>query len=257
MNFPFRLGTTSYIYPDDILPNVRQLAGVVQDVELVLFETDDDRANLPAPPRVAELNALARDHDLTFTVHLPLDLKFDDARSFEKIFRAREATRALEPYAYILHLDGRALQADPTPARVRAWQAKMNVALDKILMRVEPQQLCIENLETWSPEYFAELVADRDLARCVDIGHFWKQARDPLPHLQEHLARTRVIHLHGVGERDHQSLVRQPRAQVQRALEFLRGADYRGVLTLEVFNLDDFLSSRKVLEELWSSDSRS
>src|SRR5262245_25369283 len=72
---PFRLGTTSYIIPDDILPNVRYLADKVQDVELVLFEVDDGPNNLPSSETVAELAALADAHDLTYTVHLPLDLR--------------------------------------------------------------------------------------------------------------------------------------------------------------------------------------
>ena len=38
----FRLGSTSYVYPDDILPNVQRLAqaGDVDDIELVLFEVE-------------------------------------------------------------------------------------------------------------------------------------------------------------------------------------------------------------------------
>ena len=40
-DLPFRIGTTSYIIPDDILPNVRFLAGRVKDVELVLFDIDE------------------------------------------------------------------------------------------------------------------------------------------------------------------------------------------------------------------------
>jgi len=46
--YPFRLGTTSYVIPADILANVRHLAGKVQDVELVLFEVDDGPNNLPS-----------------------------------------------------------------------------------------------------------------------------------------------------------------------------------------------------------------
>ena len=74
---PFRIGATSYIIPDDILPNARYLAalGEVQDIELVLFEVDDGPNNLPSPETVAELAALAGAHGLTFTVHLPLDLR--------------------------------------------------------------------------------------------------------------------------------------------------------------------------------------
>jgi len=37
---PFRVGATSYVLPDHILPNVEYLAPMVDDVELVLFETD-------------------------------------------------------------------------------------------------------------------------------------------------------------------------------------------------------------------------
>jgi len=36
MTYPFRLGTTSYIIPDDILPNVRYLSGKV--IECLLHE---------------------------------------------------------------------------------------------------------------------------------------------------------------------------------------------------------------------------
>ena len=43
---PFRLGTTSYIIPDDILPNVCYLAGKVKDIELLLFD-NDEYCNIP------------------------------------------------------------------------------------------------------------------------------------------------------------------------------------------------------------------
>jgi len=41
---------------------------------------------------------------------------------------------------------------------------------------------------------------------CIDIGHLWRDGRDALPYLEAYLGRARVVHLHGVGERDHQSL---------------------------------------------------
>ena len=57
--YPFRLGTTSYIIPDDILPNARYLAGKVRDIELILFEVDDGPNNLPAPEVIDELSQIA------------------------------------------------------------------------------------------------------------------------------------------------------------------------------------------------------
>ena len=251
----FLIGTTSYIYPDDILPNVRKLAGQVDDIELVLFEVDDFGANLPNASTIAELNALARDHNLTYTVHLPIDLDWRDVQSFAKIFRAIDATCALDPFAYILHLDGRMVMNEPSPEITAQWQTETASVLDRILTRVAPSQLCIENLERWSPEFFAEIVAQKNLARCVDVGHLWKQARDPLPHLQSHIARTRVIHIHGINGRDHQSLVWQAPTEVKRVLDFLEDTKFAGVLTLEIFNLDDLRSSKQVVEQ-WENGSR-
>ncbi len=253
MKRQFRLGSTSYVYPADILPNVRKLATLVDDIELVLFEVDDYGTNVPDAAVVAVLNALAHDHDLTYTVHLPLDLDWRDPRTFDKISRALDATHALDPFAYILHLDGRMLRGDPAPRVVAEWQMESGRALDRILTHMDARRLCIENLEAWAPEYFADLVTAKNLARCVDVGHFWLQKSDPLAHMEEHIARTRVIHMHGVHMRDHQSLVYQPRDQVTKVLDFLAGAKFAGVLTLEVFGLEDFLSSEQVVRE-WEDD---
>lgn len=254
MKRKFRLGTTSYIYPDDILPNVRQLAGQVDDIELVLFEVDDYGTNLPDATTITELKSIARDHDLSYTVHLPIDLDWRDARSFEKIFRALDATRALDPWAYILHLDGRMLVDNPAPEMIVQWHEETARALDELLNHVEPARLCVENLERWAPEFFADIVAQKNLARCIDVGHLWKQARDPLPHLRQHIAQARVIHLHGINGRDHQSLAWQKQDEVGSVLDFLAHVNYAGVLTLEVFNVDDFLSSKQVVTK-WENGS--
>lgn len=254
MKRKFRLGSTSYVYPDDILPNVRKLMSSVDDIELVLFEVDDYGTNLPNAAVIKELNALARDNDLTYTVHLPIDLDWHDARTFDKIYRALDATRTLDPFAYVLHLDGHPLVGEPSPEIIARWQDETSQALDQVLARVNPLRLCIENLEKWAPEYFAELVLDNNLARCVDVGHLWVQQRDPLAHLRKYVEQTRVVHIHGIHGRDHQSLVWQPRADVMSVLDLLSDAKFAGVLTLEVFNLDDFRSSKQLVEQ-WENSS--
>jgi sugar phosphate isomerase/epimerase len=82
---------------------------------------------------------------------------------------------------------------------------------------------------------------------CVDVGHFWLQGRDPLPHLRQWQARTRVVHLHGVGERDHQSLANVAPDALDPVVEHLLG-NMRGVVTLEVFGVGDLDSSLSGLE---------
>lgn len=115
MILPFRLGTTSYIIPDDILPNVRYLAGKVDDVELVLFEVDDGPNNLPTRETINELKNAAASHGLTFTVHLPLDLRLGDGgdENHASLIKARkviDCTHDLNPLAYVLHLDGKEIR---------------------------------------------------------------------------------------------------------------------------------------------------
>lgn len=246
----FRIGSTSYVYPDDILPNVRRLAGVVEDVELVLFEVDEYGSNLPSAESVVELNRLARAHEMTFTVHLPLDLRFGDAASMDKARRAIDTTRLLNPFAYVMHLDGRVLLGQPNVETIAQWEVNAELALEQIVSWVgEKSRVCVENVEAWDPAHFGALVARADVSRCVDIGHYWLNHSDPLPHLKENLPRTCVVHIHGVGSRDHQSLRHMPAEQLDAVVGLLLSEDYRGVVTLEVFGTEDFFTSLEALQD--------
>ena len=257
---PFRLGTTSYIWPDDILPNVVQLAPLVDDIELVLFESDEYGSNLPGKDVTAELGRLALAHDLTYTVHLPLDLHLignavqggddDSVRnlSLEKARRVIERTQVLDPFAYIVHLDGKAIQNGAEAELLARWQSQAARSLEQVAAWAgDAQRVCVENLENYDAEAFAPALDAVPVSRCVDIGHFWRQGLDPLPHLHEWQARTRVIHIHGIGERDHKSLAEMPFGLLDPVIHHLM-EKMRGVVTMEVFGVDDFFSSKAALE---------
>jgi sugar phosphate isomerase/epimerase len=249
----FRIGTTSYILPADILPNVEYLAPLVDDVELVLFETDEYGSNLPDPATTARLRELASGHDLTYTVHLPLDLRLGEPGpdldvSLRKARRVIETTQALAPYAYVLHLDGRPLQQPGlTPSELAGWQAASRAALETVAGWLEePRLLSVENLEAWDPDAFAPLVEALPVSRTIDTGHFWLMHDDPLPHLAQWIDRTRVIHLHGIAQRDHASLATIEPARLDPVVAFLVD-HFEGVVTLEVFNEADFEASLAAL----------
>lgn len=260
--YPFRLGTTSYIIPADILPNVLYLFDQVQDVELILFEVDDGPNNLPPPDVVAKLAALADTHDLTFTVHLPLDLKLGTAGEAElSLVKARkviDCTLPLEPWAYVLHLDGRELRSPqggdfPSADRleVKAWQERSARALELVGGWARgPERLAVENLENYPPDFVVPVLDRVPVSRCVDVGHLWLDGHDPLPHLHLALPRTRVIHLHGVAERDHKSLLHVPPDKLRPVVQLLFQENYAGVLTLEVFDEADFQSSKTAFEHV-------
>ncbi len=236
-HLPFRLGATSYIWPDDILPNVRQLGPLVDDVELVLFESDEYGSNLPGQEVIAELKQLAQAHDLTYTVHLPLDLRLgddDDALrhpSLEKARRVIERTRSLDPFAYVVHLDGRAIEHGANANALARWQSQAARSLELVAAWAgEADRICVENLENYDPAAFAPVIESAHASRSVDVGHFWLKGLDPLPHLSQWRAQTRVVHIHGIGERDHQSLALMPPdaldAVVAHLLENMRGVVY-------------------------------
>jgi sugar phosphate isomerase/epimerase len=109
--------------------------------------------------------------------------------------------------------------------------------------------LAVENLRGY-PVDFLEPVLERSAAsRCVDVGHLWADGQDPAPCLQAALPRTRVIHVHGIAERDHKSLARVPPPELAAVLEILLERGYSGVLTIEVFSEEDLFSSLQALGE--------
>ncbi|MDQ7837558.1 MAG: cobamide remodeling phosphodiesterase CbiR [Thermodesulfobacteriota bacterium] len=114
--FPFRLATTSFIYPDRILPNAMRLAPYLDEMELILFESK----NLPDREEISDLSALQNKEGLSYNVHLPLDIFLghpsDKARA-EGIAAVQEAialTKRLTPSTYTLHYN-----YDETPIRLR------------------------------------------------------------------------------------------------------------------------------------------
>lgn len=254
--YPFRLGTTSYIIPADILPNARYLAGKVKDIELILFEVDDGPNNLPSPEVIDELAQIAGEHDLTYTVHLPLDLKLGEAgserdQSLVKAKRVIDCTRRLDPWAYVLHLDGKSVRTSTDAELIRRWQSQSVRALEIAAEWAGgAEKLAAENLETY-PLDFIQPVLDRiPVSRCVDIGHLWLDGHDPVPYLRSAMSRTRVIHLHGIAESDHRSLSFMPQEKLRAVWDELTRLKYDGVLTLEIFSQEDFISSLETIERL-------
>jgi sugar phosphate isomerase/epimerase len=255
-SLPFRLGTSSYIIPDDILPNARYLAGKVRDIELVLFEVDDGQNNLPTPDTIEQLNQLAQLHDLSFTVHLPLDLRLgadgdEQHISLQKARKVIDCTRGLNPWAYVLHLDGREVKDESSPLALRRWTDQAARALEIAAGWAGGlDKLAVENLEGYPIDFWEEVLGRVRAGRCVDIGHLWRDGHDPIPYLARALPQTRVLHIHGIAERDHKSLAHVPPAELRRVLDWLIQKQYSGVMTIEIFGEDDFNSSIAALEAI-------
>jgi len=236
-----RLGTTSFIYPDDIVPNVRKLAGRVQDVELIIFEADDFGNNFPGRDTINELRLIAAGHDMTYTVHLPLDLRLADPDpDLETALRVIRCTEQLSPHSFIVHLDGK---SDERVSNVDQYTTNCLRCLDVLIREVgEPEKICAENLDSHHPEILDAVLAQTRVSRCVDVGHLWKQGRNAGYWVEKWLPRTRVVHLHGVAERDHKSLSLVAPSQLDPVVDLLT-SQFNDVVTLEVFSESDLAES--------------
>ncbi len=254
---PFRVGTTSYILPDDLVPNVAYLADQVDDVELVLFESDE-LSNLPEASVIETLASLADEHDLTYTVHLPLDAELGNSdesvrlRSVEKCRKVIRLTQTLQPFGYLLHLQGRRPGREPADD-LESWKASLDESILQLLDDgLPPDALCVETL-AYPYEHVWNLVQRRGLAACLDIGHIVMGGYDLAAYLETYLPRCRVVHLHGIREgRDHRDiggLAKPVLASVWNALRSA-AAQRQRVLTLEIFSQDDFSRSMDILRDL-------
>ena len=221
-----------------------------------MFDLDDGQSNLPSYETAVAMRQVADKHDLTFTVHLPLDIRLNDDGSTDhpsmlKAKKVIDCVRPLNPYAYVLHLDGRHVRGEDLPeTAVLVWQEYSVKALHLLAEWVGSfDKLAVENLEGYPLDFILPVINQVPVKRCVDIGHLWLDGHDPLPYLQTALPRTTVIHLHGLDERDHSSLAHMTDAQVDGIIHTLLAEDFTGVLSLEVFGEADFQSSIKSAEE--------
>jgi sugar phosphate isomerase/epimerase len=239
----FRLGATSYVVAGDLVANVEHLGGQVQDIELILFSLPDGTHNLPDTAMLQQMKTLARLHRLSFTVHLPHDLRYTPGRldrSLRLAERIIHLTEPLEPYAYVFHLDEQGLH-EP------GWVEQGIAAIRYLVAQVGvPEYFALENLESYRPDLLEPVFAALPIQRTLDIGHLWKAGLDPLLYLEHWLPQSRVVHLHGMAATDHQSLAVMPPAKLDPVVQRLR--EWPGVLTLEVFE-GDFATSVQALQE--------
>ncbi len=251
--FPFRIGTTSYIIPDEVIPNIRFLAQQVDDVELVLFESDK-MSNIPNPEQVNELKTIADDNGLTYTVHLPLDTRTGSVDetvrrvSTEKYIRVVERMSPLDPFAFVCHLHGD--QRGHTPANdIPAWVAQHSKSVEELLAHLGPHDLCIETLD-YPYELVEDIVFDNNLAVCMDIGHIIVNGHSLPDYFDRYFSRTRIIHLHGVENgRDHTHLGHLDKNILDMVMNrLISESKIQRVCTLEIFSRENFDQSVAVLQ---------
>jgi adenosyl cobinamide kinase/adenosyl cobinamide phosphate guanylyltransferase/sugar phosphate isomerase/epimerase len=254
-----RIGTTSYVYPADILENVKRLIGMVQDIELVFFDHANE-SNLISADDLAKLQLLSYGRDLTFTVHFPLGLmlggnKVEQEEGLRSILKIWQLILPLNPINYILHLPivksmvpTNKIELDD-PEREK-WLVQIEDSLIRILSQgFTSTLLCLENL-SYPFYYLDELIEKYDLSICLDVGHLLRYGYSLSDFLAKYYDKIRVVHLHNsMEEQDHKGLISPLSNEYKYLLSYLAEKDYSGVLTLEVFNEQDFFTSYSLVKD--------
>jgi sugar phosphate isomerase/epimerase len=254
--FLFRLGTTSYILPADLITNVRFLAPYVDDIELVLFE-EEDESNLPDDRTIAELHGIASSNDLTYTVHLPLGLLLGAAdeeerrRSAEKALHIVELTSPLNPFAYVVHFEGE-LRGPIPSGDMSGWINGLRASVADLLgAGIPPHLFCVETLD-YPFALVDPIVYEFGLSVCLDIGHTVLKGYPLDAYLAKYHDKIRVFHAHGIREyKDHRDLGAMRDSDLALLFGNLQSCrPSPPVLTLEVFDENDFRLSLEVVDRM-------
>ncbi len=252
--FSFRMGTTSYIIPADMVQNVEFLAPLVEDIELLFLESHET-SELPGKDTISGLGALAAAGDLSYTVHLPMDVRLgspdagERRRSVEKCLRVMELTGALSPRAWIVHF-----QKENTGEH-RSWTEALEASTRELLASgIPPQRLCVETLD-YPFEQVEDVVAGNGLSVCLDVGHILQNGFPLEDYLDHYIGSCAVMHLHSIiGGKDHCSIAHLGDEVLSmlfgRAGPRMARDDGQRVVTIEVFNRPDLESSLRAAERL-------
>jgi len=243
MNLPFRLGTTSFIHPGGWAFNVERLAGRVDDVEILCFESD----GLPGVDEARQLAEHKARTGMTYSLHTPLDVSLasaDESRretAVASVRRALDAAMPFRPELAVVHVYLGEHEHDPkVPSDLPAWRRRAARSLEALLASRSGPELCVEVLD-YDFALIEPVIVDLGLSVALDVGHLMRDGRDELALYRKHRERTRVIQWHGVDPmgRDHRGLQYYPRDRARSLIDTLIATEYRGVLTLEVFREAD------------------
>ncbi len=257
--FPFRLGTSSYIIPDDIIPNVKYLANKIDDIEIVLFESNGI-TNMPNQEVINDMINLADRNDLTYTIHLPFDIPIGATdenirkKSVVKCLRTIKLMEQVNPFAYILHLVGQydTMENLENGETIYDWLPAIDKSMSELASAsIDTSLICIENLR-YPFEAVEGIINKYGLSVCLDIGHILINEYPLEKYMDRYFSKTKVFHISGIIDGvDHKDISNLDINILQYLIRYIKKNKTRNiVVTMEIFSESDFNKSMKVMESL-------
>jgi len=255
--YPFKLATTSFIYPDHYIPNVKLLGPYLDEIELLMFESVSVDS-LPKKKVIRELADLANELDISYNIHLPVDIfpgASDPAvrdQAVDTILHFIDRTAPLCPSTHTLHFT---LDVSPEDEdSLKAWQENLFKSCTRLTNEgVKGNSLSIETL-SYPLELIETVIRTFNLSVCIDIGHLVCFGFNMDDIFKAYGELTSIIHLHGVkNKQDHLSLECFTPDIMENITVMLR--EFKGTVSLEVFTFGHLQTSLKALNTYWTKTS--
>lgn len=252
--YPFRLATTSFIYPANWCTNAELLGPYVDEIELLFLESRYEGC-FPSTGEIDGLLALSKKHALTYNVHLPADISLGDSSAMTRsetvdiLCKVVDFAEILTPSTWTLHLPG--CTGDGSATKIADWRAWCRDGLEQFIGRsgLSPEALSIETL-FYPFEWIGDIIKDLGVSVCIDTGHLMLTGRDPLQLYGTYAEKVSIIHLHGVhGKKDHVSLDQLTSEQAEPIVSLL--GRFQGTVSIEVFSADCLTTSLAWLDHQW------
>lgn len=255
--YPFKLGTTSFIYPDHMIPNVKMLSPFVDEIELLMLDSVYDSA-LPSEKNISELAKIAVDDDISYNVHLPTDIDIADAdpvkrkAAVQTMIKVMGLITPLEPSTATIHIPY--AEKNRGTSHVSLWEKRAFDSMEEIVSSgVNGRDISVENLD-YPFEWAHRIITELDLSVCMDLGHLMTARIDVRDMYDRYVERCPIIHFHGVDlstspAKDHISLKRMPLNLCDTLVDILKR--HGGTASLEIFSYQHLKESLEVLDEKW------
>jgi len=231
--FPWTLAAPSFVWPARVGENCRRLEPLVDEVAVTLFEIQSCLAYTEEdlPRGMASL-------DLSYHLHLPLDLPWDDpARAAALAARLVEMTAFVHPRAFVLH--------PPTSPH----------ALDRFFQAWEQlgfkvSTLLLENIQGNDLQAIWPVIQESDCGLCLDLGHLLLYDQETILNQEAWLERLKMLHVYGVYQKSsrHGPLSELSSNGQGMLRELLRALPANGVVVLEVFSAGDLFTSLDIFK---------
>lgn len=246
--FPFKISAPSYLLPGGYIENITYLMDKVDDIQLLLFDmTEDDP--LFQEELLTTLSYLQKEARIAFSVHMPVKPKVFN--SFSKRLDLTISTiERLSMFligSYTFHYD---LPDGYVWEKIKEQDKKhINNTYITFFNRIKTKfpgiDISLENTDT-PLSALDSVISDCDISYCIDIGHLLKQKR-ALNEIEPRLAKTSVIHLHGIEKINGKIVDHRAFTYDRTILQFLE--KFKGILTIENYHKVTFNHSLKLLRE--------